>query len=699
MANLIRAFILAISFILFQATTILTAGASANASDAAKSTSTTNTKLHEGTEGSAALLTSSDIQKLVTILEDSTQRKEFLKTLRLLAKVQESQRPSQYLTGEGGLLFSLIQPIQAGLTSLSKWTKVTFSDIQNLPKDFESIRNNTQDVALWKSLTWFVFGLILAIGIGLLVELCVRLLLRNHRPRPVQPFFQTCVLTVFEWIPTIAFAVTALLTASFVFEAESQSLISASSCLVATLLVRLYSQALRCSTLFQGACLSYNRIIASVALGIFIAIHGLVQLGLSEGGYQSLLRLFGLSILALLIAAIFACQRDVSQAINPVRTESLKLPFIIRTLTLWLTESWPLWATLVLVLFYTAWVADDSELLMSRLIAAGSIVVFISALMLSPRCLIIYRDLSRGRTPTVTNALMVLLPVCQVILFLGLLSGILKLFGLNILYVLTDPMVAPYATALVSIIVILVVAWTVWFVANAFINSHLHPKSPKGNPIKPTVFVRTFFPILRSTIHWGIVIFTTILVLQEMGFPVVPLLYGVSVLGLAISLGCQNLVKDVINGFLTLMEGVISVGELVKLGENTGTIEAISLRGLKLRHGSGALQTIPFSEITSIINLSRDYSVIPIQLSLPFRTDIGQVSELLSAAFDDIKNDSRFSSMILEPLQIRGIEKFSTNAVLLSAVIKVRPDPSAHFAQEFNRFLKERMNQARLETV
>jgi small-conductance mechanosensitive channel len=169
------------------------------------------------------------------------------------------------------------------------------------------------------------------------------------------------------------------------------------------------------------------------------------------------------------------------------------------------------------------------------------------------------------------------------------------------------------------------------------------------------------------------------------------LVYLMSAFALAISLGAQSLVKDVINGFFALVDGSFAVGDVVTVGTHTGTVESLSLRAIILRHRDGSLQTIPFSEVGNIINRSRDYTVVPIDIATSYKTKIGNVYEALSLAVADISKDPTFGKMILEPLKITGVDRFAENAVHVSASIKITPDPLNYFAREFNRCLKTHM--------
>ena len=103
---------------------------------------------------------------------------------------------------------------------------------------------------------------------------------------------------------------------------------------------------------------------------------------------------------------------------------------------------------------------------------------------------------------------------------------------------------------------------------------------------------KTAGPILNSILHWVLICITLLIVLAEIGVDIMPIIYSFGVLGLAISIGAQTLVKDIISGILTLFEGIVSVGETVQVNGSIGTIEGMSLRSIEFRHGNGTMQII-----------------------------------------------------------------------------------------------------------
>lgn len=197
----------------------------------------------------------------------------------------------------------------------------------------------------------------------------------------------------------------------------------------------------------------------------------------------------------------------------------------------------------------------------------------------------------------------------------------------------------------------------------------------------------TVAPIIRSTLHWMLIIVTFLLILSEMNINIMPIIYSFSVITLAISLGSQTLVKDLINGILTLFEGNMAVGDVVIIGQHVGVVETISLRCVHLRHGTGELQTIPFSEVTNIINCSRDFNVVDIQFTVSYQADLNIVNEALYFVYGALKNDTKFKHYLKSDLSIYGISELNEWGAKVHAGVKIIPDPGKAFINEFNRLL------------
>ncbi|MCX7337751.1 MAG: mechanosensitive ion channel [Alphaproteobacteria bacterium] len=239
--------------------------------------------------------------------------------------------------------------------------------------------------------------------------------------------------------------------------------------------------------------------------------------------------------------------------------------------------------------------------------------------------------------------------------------------------------------------VILLIFAIFWRILNHVIESYANNTSVIGKinlrKNDTMALFKTVVPIARSCIHWILIVLGTLLILSELNINIMPIIYSFSVLGLAISIGSQTLVKDLINGVMTLLEGNMAVGDVITINNFTGTVESISLRCVHLRHGTGELQTIPFSEVTYVTNKSRDYNYADIQFMVAFEADMDKVQSALQTVFDSFQQDSRFSSYIQGPLVVSGVNRFTEWGVNISASIKIIPDPTKVFISEFYKRL------------
>jgi len=128
-----------------------------------------------------------------------------------------------------------------------------------------------------------------------------------------------------------------------------------------------------------------------------------------------------------------------------------------------------------------------------------------------------------------------------------------------------------------------------------------------------------------------------LIVLSELGVNIAPLLAGAGVVGVAIGFGSQKLVQDVITGAFILFEDTIAVGDTVKIGEHTGTVEAMTIRTLKLRDATGQVHTLPFSAVSSVVNQSRDFAYYLFDLGVSYQADVDQVMETIRTVGEEMR--------------------------------------------------------------
>jgi small-conductance mechanosensitive channel len=256
------------------------------------------------------------------------------------------------------------------------------------------------------------------------------------------------------------------------------------------------------------------------------------------------------------------------------------------------------------------------------------------------------------------------------------------------------------SSLIARLMIILAIFSVAWKAINRFtvkIVSSIISKTKKSDKyFDAQAIANTAGPILNSVLHWFIITITLLIILSEIGVDIMPIIYSFGVFSLAISIGAQTLVKDVISGILTLFEGIVAVGEIVELNGNIGNIESMSLRAIELRHSSGKLQIISFSEINSLINLSRDYSICKISIPVAHEADINSVETIFTNVYECMKNNPIWSDKIKSGIKFSGVDSITETAVYVEASIRTAPDPSDEIGNEFRKQLHMQMNIAKI---
>ncbi len=209
--------------------------------------------------------------------------------------------------------------------------------------------------------------------------------------------------------------------------------------------------------------------------------------------------------------------------------------------------------------------------------------------------------------------------------------------------------------------------------------------------------INTLLPIAKNTVFVVVFVMFLLTLLAEIGINVMPLLAGAGVLGIAIGFGAQTLVKDLLTGFIIILEDLIQVGDVASLGGKSGVIERITIRKVQLRDMAGTVYTVPFGEISIVENLTKDFSYALFDIRISYREDVDQVSLLLKQLADELRADPEFTDDILEPLELIGVDKFEPSAVIIKARIKTRPIKQWRIAREFNRRMKKRFDAQHVE--
>jgi len=184
--------------------------------------------------------------------------------------------------------------------------------------------------------------------------------------------------------------------------------------------------------------------------------------------------------------------------------------------------------------------------------------------------------------------------------------------------------------------------------------------------------LRTMAAILRATAYGAIGFLALLQILPLFNIDLKPLLASAGVVGLGISFGAQSIFKDVLNGVFILIEDQFNVGDVIKIAGLTGTVEDLSLRVTQLRDGDGTLHFIPNSGIATVSNLSREYSVASLPVSVDASADPDRVMALLRKLAFEVREDVAFKDVAITDPDILGVDKISGREVIYPVNIRVR---------------------------
>ena len=183
-------------------------------------------------------------------------------------------------------------------------------------------------------------------------------------------------------------------------------------------------------------------------------------------------------------------------------------------------------------------------------------------------------------------------------------------------------------------------------------------------------------------------------VLSEFGLNIGPLLAGAGEVGLAVGFGAQTLIKGVITGVFILLENSIHEGDVVEVAGHSGVVEAVTIR---LRDVSGTIHTVPFSDVSSIKNMTRDFSFAFMEIGVAYREDIDGVITVIEELGAELRADPDFSDRILEDIQVQGLDRFDDSAVVVRARIKTKPLQQWGVRRAFNLQMKRRFDELGIE--
>ena len=659
------------------------------------------------------------IERLLTTLQDDTQRQALVAQLQALLAAQQPAAAAQapgVVETVAGTLTELSGKVQAALLAVVEQASLVPQRLRELGT---VLADAPARARLLGQLGWFALALLVAMAAFALTRLAL------SRPRaavlgdggggPLARASRIAARALLHLAPAAAALAAGLATATIlVRDGATQACIVAT--LTAAFLKRLSS--------------------AGIGLALAPAHPGLRALPLGDAAAQALARqlhrvatlaVFGWLLLAL--TRVLATDPELSRALAELYAMALLVAVIVVALTnrarthafvqarraeesggmrgvLWIVLS--LWWSLAIayaLAVYLVWAHDvggGGDFLFGASLWSLAVVVAVIATLGLTRAGV-RRLAARARTatariPEVSARVPLYARIAQTtldLLVVGLGACLLlEAWGVASLDALRSDAWRSALAALFDVLLVFVLALATIDFATVITQRFIDARVRAG---VATAKVRTLVPLARTAIKVVVSTAAALMILTAIGVDIGPLLAGVGIIGLALGFGAQTLVKDIITGVFILLEDTLAVGDVCVLAGASGAIESIGLRSVRLRDIRGVVHTVPFSSVDKVANLTKDFSYCLVEAGVAYSADVDQVIGVLRALGEELRADPVLGPDILEATEIQGLDRFEESAVIVRARLKTKASAQWREGREFNRRMKAAFDAAGIE--
>lgn len=258
-----------------------------------------------------------------------------------------------------------------------------------------------------------------------------------------------------------------------------------------------------------------------------------------------------------------------------------------------------------------------------------------------------------------------------------------------------------YVASTFSFIVTPIVLLIVWYIVDKLVirvcaglfkaaNHRVDSKQPPIDDITKKAAVSRISTMRQIVTRGARCLLTLIMlfwILSSIGIDLRPIIAGVGVIGLALSLAAQSIIKDVLNGFLILFEDQFNVGDWIEIGSSSGTVDEMTLRATRLRDLEGNLVIIPNGSIETIINYTKDWAVALIKFGISYESDYVKARKIALDLAESMAKDT--ANVVLDKPSFHGITDFGDNAVEMRVLIKTAPGLQWNLGRQYREKLKE----------
>jgi small-conductance mechanosensitive channel len=447
----------------------------------------------------------------------------------------------------------------------------------------------------------------------------------------------------------------------------------------------------------------WRRIVLLTVFGIALANIALL-LGLNHSAYLAAVRLLMLLVHLFVVVVILQCRRSVADfirsrwvargtlaAIRDRFADIWHILAIVLDLALWVV--WALQVQNGYALLLRYFLTTIALLAIARLASIAILAALDRMFRIRPEFLRQFPGLEARANrylPALRAAVSGLVVIITVI-------ALLEIWGIDATaWFASGHVGGRLVSALIPIAIAGLIALAAWEAVNAAIDQHLMRLSREGRYAR-AARLRTFLPMLRTTLLSIIATVVALTALSELGVDIAPLLAGAGIVGIAIGFGSQKLVQDVITGLFLLLENAMQVGDTVTVSGLTGVVENLSIRTIRLRAGDGSIHIVPFSSVTSVTNTNRGIGNAAISVDVAYNEDTDRVGAVLKEIAAKMREEPEFKRMIRGHFDLWGVDRVNASMATVVGQIECTDTGRWPVQREFYRRMKKRFQELNIE--
>ena len=678
-------------------------------------------------------------ENLLAILEDDAAREAFIEQLRALVAVQEAGTQDSPVEEVGS---QLLGTLATGLEGLVGSITAVVGAVTNVPRFTEWVQQQADNPASrgrWLSL---VRDLALSLGVGAAAALILRVLLMSPRrhleerehPQIVERLTSLALRTILDLLPVAAFALGAYAMLGAVESSRAvrhivpgviNAVLLVGGVLVITrAILAPYARSLRLIAMPDAPALYLFRWIRRLSLVVvfgYLVFEIGVPLGLAPRVRDGLLTLVALTVAAMTIFLVLRHRQtgarlirggsfsersdDTGAQVSASDEAKQRKRRSFLSLRNRLADVWHILAIIYVVVAFGVWMqAIEGGFAFMLRASVLSILILVATHYGAIGVRRGLRQLVGGPSASDSGTAEgdgehkhTLDRIIDIVVLIVATLALLEVWGIGILGFLEGDAGRRVITSLLAAAAVIVVAFVIWEVVRAWVERQLEQVDRSHDSPSQKARMRTLLPLLRNVTLVVLITVASLIALSEIGINIAPLLAGAGVVGLAIGFGAQTLVKDVITGLFNLFENTIAVGDVVNVAGNGGLVEGMTIRTVRLRDLSGNVYTIPFSEVTTVMNMTRDFSYYVFNIGVAYREDVDEVITVIKELGAELQEDPDYKFLILEPIEVLGVDGFADSAVVIKARFKTTPINQWTVGREYNRRMKRRFDELGIE--